>query len=145
MSLSQHHVARPRDAQTVLVVEDDSEIRLSIASILGEEGYLVEEAPDGRPALRLLRASRKPLVVLLDLNMPRMDGKALLQAIADDPFDNLATRHAFILLTARDQRTLPLDFAALLTQLRVTFIAKPFDINNLLDAVAAATTRLTAP
>ncbi len=142
MSPSKQHVARPGGGQIVLIVEDDADIRLSIANLLLDEGYLVEEAPNGRPALGLLRASRKPLVVLLDLNMPGMDGKTLLQAISDDPFHNLAARHAFILLTARDQRTLPLDFATLLTRLGVTFIANPFDISDLLTAVAAAAARL---
>lgn len=140
---SKQHAPRPGNGQLVLVVDDDADIRLSIANLLLDEGYLVEEAPNGRPALRLLRASRKPLVVLLDLNMPGMDGKTLLQAIGDDPFDDLADRHAFILLTAKDQRTLPLDFATLLTRLGVVFVAKPFNISDLLTAVAAATARLS--
>ena len=46
-------------------------------------------------------------------------------------------RHAFILVTATDQCTLPLDVAVLLTRLRITIIAKPFDITDLLAAVAA--------
>ena len=123
----------------VLVVEDDSDIRLSIVTLLRDEGYLVEDAADGRSALRRIRASRDPLVVLLDLNMPGMDGQALLQAIADD---GISARHAFILVTAHDQRTLPLNLALLLTQLRVAVVAKPFDIAILLSAVAAATARL---
>jgi CheY-like chemotaxis protein len=140
--------ALPGAGRRVLVVDDDSDIRLSLLTLLSEEGYLVEEAPDGRLALRRLRASRDPHVVLLDLNMPGMDGKALLRAIADDPFDDpfdaLSARHAFILVTATDQRTLPLDVAALLTRLRITIVAKPFDITDLLAAVADAAARLPA-
>lgn len=148
MNVANQLSALPAARRRVLVVDDDSDIRLSLLTLLSEEGYLVEEAPDGRLALRRLRASRDPHVVLLDLNMPGMDGKALLRAIADDPFDDpldaLSARHAFILVTATDQRTLPLDVAALLTRLHVTIIAKPFDITDLLAAVAAAAARLPA-
>ncbi len=144
MNVASQLSALPAARRRVLVVDDDSDIRLSLLTLLSEEGYLVEEASDGRLALRRLRASRDPHVVLLDLNMPGMDGKALLRAIADDPFDALSVRHAFILVSAPDQRTLPRDVAALLTRLHDTIIAKPFDITDLLAAVAAAAARLPA-
>ena len=129
------------DAQRVLVVEDDVYIRESLAHLLREEGYTVYEAPDGRPALERLHRSTERMVVLLDLNMPGMDGRQLLEAVA--AHDVLATRHAFILVTA-NERTLPLVFATLLAQLRVSVIAKPFDIDTVLAAVAQAAARLAS-
>lgn len=126
-------------AQQVLVVEDDDAIRETLVDLLQDAGYVVNAARDGRPALTRLHQSKERLVVLLDLNMPGLDGKAVLQAVA--AHDVLATRHAFILMTA-NERTLPLDFALLLTQLQVSVVAKPFDIDHLLELVAQASTRL---
>jgi CheY-like chemotaxis protein len=139
MAVPPHQPRMPLSGQRVLVVEDDKDIRETVVDVLLDEGYRVYEAPDGKPALARLHASREQFVVLLDLNMPGMDGKAVLQAVA--AHDELAVRHAYILVTA-NQRTLPLAFVNLLTQLRVAVIAKPFDIDALLDAVAQAAARL---
>jgi CheY-like chemotaxis protein len=59
----------------VLVVEDDVDIRETVAELLIEEGYQVHTAISGRDALEhLVAASTLPDVVLLDLMMPIMDG-----------------------------------------------------------------------
>lgn len=88
--------------QNVLVVDDDADIRASLVILLTDEGYIVHEAPDGQPALDLLRQSRQHMVVLLDLQMPNVDGVAVLEAIASH--EALATRHAIIVMTARGGR-----------------------------------------
>lgn len=126
-------------AQHVLIVEDDLSLRLTLRAFLEEEGYGVFEAPDGRPALERLHASSQRLVVLLDMHMPGMDGRQVLEAVA--AHDLLATRHAYVMMTA-NAHTLPLPFAMLLTQLDVPVIAKPFDLDTLLAAIAAAAQRL---
>jgi CheY-like chemotaxis protein len=65
----------PEPAPTrVLVVEDDTDIRETVAELLLEEGYEVATATSGRDALEWLRLGRMPMVVLLDLMMPVMDG-----------------------------------------------------------------------
>lgn len=124
----------------VLVVDDDDGIRATLVFLLQGEGYHVDEAPDGKPALVRLRESHERMVVLLDLQMPGMDGLALLDAVAAN--EPLATRHAYILLTATPDRTLPLKTATLLTQLKVPVVAKPFDIDTLIEAVRQAEERL---
>ncbi|HKT37977.1 MAG TPA: response regulator, partial [Ktedonobacterales bacterium] len=58
----------------VLIVDDVQDLRDSIRYLLEGEGYEVLEATDGRSALATMRASRQPLVVLLDLMMPNMPG-----------------------------------------------------------------------
>jgi CheY-like chemotaxis protein len=65
----------------ILLVEDDSSIREVFAEILGIEGYLVEEAENGRAALDLLLNTPAPRLVLLDMMMPVMTGGELLAAI----------------------------------------------------------------
>ncbi|HEX8235388.1 MAG TPA: response regulator [Abditibacteriaceae bacterium] len=58
---------------TVLVVEDDDNQRSLYEEELNDEGYRVLTAPDGREALKILQ-SEKPDLVVLDVNMPVMDG-----------------------------------------------------------------------
>jgi CheY-like chemotaxis protein len=60
----------------ILVVEDDAEIRRSLAEILGEVGYEVDVAANGKEALAVLE-TWLPSVILLDLMMPVMDGWTL--------------------------------------------------------------------
>ncbi|HEV8191121.1 MAG TPA: response regulator [Ktedonobacterales bacterium] len=123
----------------VLVVEDDDDIRETMADLLEQVGYDVDEARDGGRALERLRESAGGMVVLLDLNMPGMDGRHLLRIVAND--EHLSTRHAFIIVTA-SQKTFPLDFATLLSDLRVPILTKPFDIDQLLERVRQAEQRL---
>lgn len=123
----------------VLITEDDEEIRLTLRLIVEDGGYEVLEARDGLAALGILRASQSPLVVLLDLMMPRLDGVGVLRAVSDDP--TLAARHAYIVVTA-GSRTLPLAAAQLVTQLSISVVPKPFDVDDLLQAIERAVKHL---
>lgn len=69
-------LALHRDAQhEILVVEDDGAVRETLQELLEEEGYRVSPAANGREALERLRAGeRAPCLILLDLQMPVMDG-----------------------------------------------------------------------
>jgi len=69
---------------TVLIVDDDVEIRRTVADVLEDEGYRVELAEDGLEALSLIDPSQPPGVILLDLMMPVMDGWSLLAALRAD-------------------------------------------------------------
>jgi CheY-like chemotaxis protein len=67
----------------ILVVDDEELNRILLSTSLGESGYTVETAEDGRQALRMLHA--QPFdVVLLDLIMPRMDGFEVLAEMKRD-------------------------------------------------------------
>ncbi len=61
-------------SKRVLIVEDDLEIREALALVLRDEGYLVDVSDNGLSALEQLRAGLGPDVIVLDLNMPVMDG-----------------------------------------------------------------------
>lgn len=70
--------------KSVLVVDDDEDIREGIAYVLEREGYSVAQAENGRVALDLLRSLTRqtlPGCIVLDLMMPVMDGRALLEAL----------------------------------------------------------------
>jgi two-component system response regulator ResD len=57
-----------------ILIVDDEALRSALRMVLEEEGYQVVEAPDGRSALDRLQQGRDCMVVLLDFNMPGMDG-----------------------------------------------------------------------
>jgi CheY-like chemotaxis protein len=124
----------------VLIVEDNDGIRQTLRALLEEEDFsTVEEAGDGRHALQRLRAAPERLVVLLDLLMPQLTGKDVLEALAADPA--LAGRHAVVVVTAA-RTTLPRSVAIAAALLNASVLAKPFDIADLLALVAQAARRL---
>ena len=65
---------------TVLVVDDDAEIRQALAELLEDEDYGVRLAANGKEALELVSAGLRPDVILLDVMMPVMDGWHFLSA-----------------------------------------------------------------
>lgn len=135
------HASAPAvSARTVLVVDDDDQVReitrLAL-EVLG--GWTVVEASGGSEAVRLARA-HQPTVVLLDVMMPDMDGPATFAAMQADP----STRHVpVILLTAKVQ----VGQRQLWDGLAIAgVIAKPFspatlsdEVDRLLDARAKST------
>lgn len=71
--------------KSILVVEDDADIRESIAYLLADEGYDVACAGDGREALTYLHEGHTPSLILLDMMMPHMDGLAFREAQQQEP------------------------------------------------------------
>jgi CheY-like chemotaxis protein len=70
---------------SVLVVDDDDNVRSLFVDALGEAGHAVTVATDGIDALTKLSDGVMPCVVLADVRMPRMDGFELARAVARDP------------------------------------------------------------
>ncbi|PYQ26380.1 MAG: hypothetical protein DMF56_24820 [Acidobacteria bacterium] len=119
----------------VLVVDDDAGIRESAALALEKVGHRVLRASDAASAMQLLR-DRRVDVVVSDIYMPGDDGIALLQAIAarkDPPRVILMTARGTIETTALAQRAGAFDY-----------LAKPFELSELIDRVRAAVTRSDA-
>ncbi len=70
--------------KTVLVVEDNDDIRALVVEVLRMDGYVVHEAENGMRALEVLAALQdQPCLVLLDMMMPVMDGAHFLKALGD--------------------------------------------------------------
>jgi two-component system, chemotaxis family, chemotaxis protein CheY len=67
-------LASQSSRKPILLVDDDQEIRDSMASALAREGYAVAAASDGADALHQLEGGLSPCLILLDLMMPRKDG-----------------------------------------------------------------------
>jgi DNA-binding NtrC family response regulator len=113
----------------VLVVDDDAGIRESAAVALEKVGHKVFRASDAGSAMQLLR-DRRVDVVVSDIYMPGDDGIALLQAIAarkDPPRVILMTARGTIETTALAHRAGAFDY-----------LAKPFELSELIDRVRAA-------
>lgn len=119
----------------VCVVDDDEGIRETLRFLLEDAGYEVEEAAGGAEALRLLDATALPRVMLLDRMMPRVDGVAVLRALAGCP--ELARRTAILFMTARSDPP-DAETARMITASTVGTVAKPFDLDGLLAAVERA-------
>lgn len=76
--------------RSVLVVEDDPELRTIYQEVLSDGGFEVIAARDGVDALEILDGEWTPCVLVLDLRMPRMSGWELVARLrADDRWDHL--------------------------------------------------------
>ena len=119
----------------ILIVDDDAAIRETLRMLLEDlGGYSVYESADGEDALQQLRASQQRLVVLLDILMPKLNGDAVLAAVAAD--QRLATYHRYVLLTAgRQARGVT---PAIRNTVPLLILPKPFDIDEVLDIVSRA-------
>ena len=110
---------------TVLVVDDDPEIRDLIAQFLTDEGYQCRTAASGREVLPLLEPARQlPDVMVLDLMMPGVNGYDVLETLRRNMLQ------AFPVLIVSAQRPDGSILKALDSELR-DFIAKPFDLEEL--------------
>lgn len=72
-------------APTVLVVDDDDDIRESMAELLKDHGYTAVEIENGQEALEYLEQQPLPACVILDLWMPELDGWSLAARLKDGP------------------------------------------------------------
>ncbi|MES2956013.1 MAG: protein kinase [Pseudomonadota bacterium] len=114
----------------ILVVEDDEDIRGNIVRLLMLEGFDTVAAADGEAGLAQALA-HVPDLIISDVNMPGMDGFALLAAVRAD--SALATT-PFVLLTALDDRG---SMRRGMTTGADDYLSKPFTRTELLDAVDA--------
>lgn len=82
-----HDRAHPADGpdRLLLLVDDDDDVRLLLGGFLRSVGYEAIEACDGADALAMLRSStRRPVAIITDLAMPRLDGWAFIEAVRAD-------------------------------------------------------------
>ncbi|UQU62904.1 response regulator [Couchioplanes caeruleus] len=120
---------------TILLVEDDPDIRHLVAYKLVKGGLTVIGVADGVAALREARA-HPPDLVLLDVRMPRMSGIEVCRELRAGP---LTADVPIILLTARARpQDLEQGYAAGATD----YVVKPFSPRELLERVEAALARV---
>ncbi|MDY7231294.1 response regulator [Hyalangium rubrum] len=110
---------------SVLIVEDDEDIRAAMAELLEGEGFEVAVASNGLEGLEVLEQIHPPCLVLLDLMMPVMSGEDFLRHLRQHPAFNPVP---VIIVTASGRQPLPGAQGIL---------KKPFEIGDLFATVAA--------
>jgi CheY-like chemotaxis protein len=114
----------------VLIV-DDNELNLEIAAhVLRRDGFEVATAHDGRAALARL-AERLPDLVLMDIQLPGLDGLTLTRQLRDDP----TTRH--LVIVAFTAFAMKGDRERMIAAGCDGYIAKPIDVARFADQVRA--------
>ena len=122
---------KTKQAVKVLVVDDDPHMRLLLKRFLELKGYVIQEAEDGAKCLEVVNQD-KPNLILLDNNMPNMNGKEALAHLKG----SLKTKGIpVIMLTAQTE----VSFVNSAHQGgAVDYVVKPFDYNVLLEKMEQA-------
>lgn len=112
--------------RSILLVEDDTGIRDSIAECLESEGYDVAPFANGKEALRWLRTAAPPDLIVVDLVMPVMNGAELIDELRGD----VTLRDIPVVLMTAAAATAAMPFPR-----ANGYLSKPFDLGALLDTV----------
>ena len=112
---------------SVLIVDDEPNIRRMVGALLAAEGYEVREAPDGARGVALATES-EPDIALVDLMMPGMDGYEVCRRLVSDA---ATKRIPIVLLTARQN----LEPDRVRASGARGVITKPFDLDALAPAI----------
>ncbi len=117
-----------RGKGTILLVDDDVDVRLVLSEILKLEGYAVQTANDGRQGLRMLEENTVDLVIT-DVLMPEMDGLEVIRTIR-----KINSSVPIIAMSGGGKRDM--DFLIEATEFGATKVVnKPFDIDELVEVV----------
>jgi CheY-like chemotaxis protein len=118
--------------RTVLVIDDDSDIRETMHVCLGDEGFRVVCACDGAEALAQLREGLKPDVILLDLMMPVMSGWQFRQEQLRD--EQLAPIPVIVISADSNLREKAHPFGGV-------YLQKPLDVDELVRVIGGQVER----
>jgi DNA-binding response OmpR family regulator len=122
-----------KSSKTVLIIEDEKQVRESIVDILKLKGYKTLEAADGTTGFELAQ-TLIPDVVLCDIMMPFMNG---FETISKFKSNSLTKYIKFIFLTAKtedENRQLGIELGA------SAYITKPFAVDQIINAIESEPT-----
>jgi len=114
--------------ETILVIDDNPDLLDIVDAILSESGFLVAKALSGESGLTIAR-NLQPRLILLDLNMPRMDGWEVLKLLKSETATQQIPVAIFSVRTDIKDKIFGLQRGA------VDFISKPFQYDQLADRV----------
>ncbi len=118
-------MTKMHEAKTVLIIEDEAELRDFASRVLELEGYRVLQAEDGDEGLRLAREERRIALVLLDLKLPGTDGWAVLKQLKKEPELSSIPVIVFTASVAEPQRERALTMGA------ADYLVKPLSAASL--------------
>lgn len=113
------------DSRTILIVEDDADIRETLQHLLEASGYRVAPASNGKVALDQIDTMGRPCLILLDLMMPVMDGWAFLSALEQN---EALAEVPIVIVSAYTDKVASLERAQ-------QILKKPVDIHALMEVV----------
>ena len=113
-------------SKTILVVDDAAFMRMMVRDILAREGYVIQEAVNGRDAVEKYDEIR-PDLVTMDITMPEMDGLAALKAIRA-----VHPEARVLMVSAMGQQKLIVEALA---EGAIDFLVKPFQPTKVLETV----------
>ena len=120
-------IQTPHTGHSLLIVEDDFDIREMLKMFLEGEGYVVHAVANGREALNYLQQEAAPCLILLDLLTPIMDGWELRERLKQDP---VLDRIPVVVVSAVSDARRQAGVIGAMVHVR-----KPVDLNKVLDAV----------
>lgn len=118
-------------AKKILVVDDDAAIQRLYSAVLETEGYEVQVADDGAHGLKMVYQER-PDLIISDLDMPRMNGYEFCKIV------RLMDEIPILMISGSGQQVEKMLIVKLLGNSIEGFLAKPIDMSDLLQRVAAA-------
>jgi DNA-binding response OmpR family regulator len=117
-------------SKKILIIDDESNILLSLSYVTRKAGYHVKTASDGEEALEEIKRWQ-PDLILLDIGLPSMDGFEICQTLRDDTrWDQLR----IIMLTARGREVEKEKGLALGAD---AYITKPFSVDSLMEKISS--------
>lgn len=119
------HVVTP--VSDVLIVDDDDGVRRLVSTVLSEHGFEVRTSANGQEALNECLQD-PPSLIVLDLEMPVMDGRTFAMALSSQQLDRLPP---IIVLSAYGARRAAREIGA------AGWMQKPFDEQRLVDMIEA--------
>ena len=114
---------------TILIIDDDDQLRKSFEKLLTEEGYIVESAPSGENGLKRI-SSKIPDIVILDMRLPGMSGFETFKAIHD-----IEPKLPIIMMTAYGTTETAIEATKMGA---FDYVLKPFDIPDMLKVIKEA-------
>jgi CheY-like chemotaxis protein len=119
------------EARKVILVVEDNEIVSSLIKVVLEDDYHIEIRKDGREALNYLDQGKKPVLILLDMLMPVMNGGTFIRRFSENPGYG---RIPIIFITTVESKRLMNKFKDMV----VGYIEKPFKKEELITKVKEA-------
>ncbi len=117
--------------QSILIVEDDTDIRESLRDFLEFEGFKVYSAANGQEALDILETIPRPCLIFLDLFMPVMNGLEFLKSMKRGSVDQVVGTPIVVVSAAPPES----DIAKQVKPLTSRFIKKPADLDLIIKIV----------
>lgn len=124
--------------KTILIAEDHKDLRLMLRFFLQDKGYRVIEAENGEQAVNIAQ-SKNPDLILMDLNMPLLDGVAAAKQIRQN-----AESRDIPIITNSGSGECGIDFFLNISNFGkgfISYLTKPLNLNELCEQIESALNR----